>query len=54
MHRRLEENLLPLNIEIERTLLNMRRITSIESRNMENRSERLQAVPEEEEEAERN
>ena len=54
MHRKLETDLLPLDIEIERTLQNLRRITSVESRNMENQRERLQDIPEEEEEVERN
>ena len=54
MHRRLEADMLPLDTEIERTLQNLRRITSADSRNMENQRERLQTIPEEEEEAERN
>ena len=54
MHRRPKADMLPLNTEIERTLQNMRRITSAESRNMANQRERLQAIPEEEEEVERN
>ena len=54
MHRRPEAYLLPLDTEIERTLQNMRRITSTESRNMANQRERLQGIPEEEEEVERN
>ena len=47
---------MPLDTEIERTLHNLRRITSAESRNMENQRERLQTIPreEEEEEVERN
>ena len=40
--------MLPLDTEIERTLQNLRRITSAESRNMANQRERLQAIPEEE------
>ena len=52
MHRRPETDLLPLDTEIERTLQNLRRITSVESRNMTNQRERLQAIPEEEEEEE--
>ena len=48
-------DMLPLDTEIERTLQNLRRITSSESRNMANQRERLQAIPEEkEEEIERN
>ena len=54
MHRRPEADLLPLDTEIERTLQNLRRITSAESRNMANQRERLQAIPKEEEEVERN
>ena len=45
MHRRPEAEMLPLDTEIERTLQNLRRITS---------AERLQTIPEEEEEVERN
>ena len=48
MHRRPEVDLLPLDTEIERTLQNLRRINSTESRNMENQRERLQTIPEEE------
>ena len=54
MHRRPKADMLPLNTEIERTLQNLRRITSAKSRNMENQRERLQAIPKEEEEVERN
>ena len=50
MHRRPKAYLLPLDIEIERTLL--RRITSEKARNMANQIERLQAILEEEEEVE--
>ena len=53
MHRKLEADLLPLDIEIERTLKNMRQITSAKSRSMENQRERLHAIPEEEKETER-
>ena len=49
MHRRSEAELLPLDTEIERTLQNMRRITSAESINMANQRERLQTISEEEE-----
>ena len=48
MHRKPEVYLLPLDIEIERTLRNLRNITSVESRSMANQRERLQAIPEEE------
>ena len=53
MHRIPEADLLPLDTEIEITLQNLRRITSAESRNMENQRERLHAILEEEEEVER-
>ena len=49
MHRKLEEDLFPIDAEIERTLKNMRQITSAKSRSMENQREILQAIPEEEE-----
>ena len=54
MHRRPKADMLPLDTEIERTLQNLRRNTSAESRNMANQRERLQAIPKEEEEVERN
>ena len=50
MHRKQEADLLPLDTEIERTLKNLRQITSVESRSMANQRERLQAILEEEEE----
>ena len=53
MHRKLEANLLPLETEIEITLQNLRKITTTESRSMANQRERLQVIPEEEEEAKR-
>ena len=53
MHRKPKTDLLPLDIEIERTLKNLRQITSAKSRSMTNQRERLQAILEEEEEAER-
>ena len=53
MHRKPEADLLPLDTEIEITLKNLRKITSVESRSMANQRERLHAIPEEEEEAER-
>ena len=49
MHRRPKADLLPLDTKIEKTLQNLRSITSVESRNMANQRERLQAIPEEEE-----
>ena len=54
MHRKPETDLLPLNTEIEITLQNLRRITSTEFGNMANQRERLQVIPEKEEEVERN
>ena len=54
MHRRPKADLMPLDTEIERTLQNLRRITSVESIHMANQRERLQAIPEEEEEVEIN
>ena len=36
MHRKLEAYLLPLDTEIEKTLKNMRKVTSAKSTNMEN------------------
>ena len=53
MHRRSKAYLLPLDIEIERTLQNLRRITSVEFKNMANQRERLHAIPKEEEEVKR-
>ena len=50
MHRRAETDLLPLDTEIERTLQNLRRITSAESRNMANKRDSLQAILKEKEE----
>ena len=54
MHRRPKAYLLPLDTEIERTLKKIRRITSVKSINMENQRKRLQAIPKEREEVERN
>ena len=53
MHRKPEADLLPLATEIERTLKNLRKVTSAESTRMENQRERLQPIPDEEEEEER-
>ena len=47
MHRKPEVDLLPLDIEIKKTLRNMRKVTSAESTNMANQRERLQPIPEE-------
>ena len=41
MHRKPEADLLPLDTEIERTLKNLRKVTSVESTRMENQRERL-------------
>ena len=49
MHRKSKAELLPLDIEIEITLKNMRKATSTEDRSMDNQIERLQTIPEEEE-----
>ena len=45
MHRKLEVDLLPLDTEIERTLRNLRKSTSVESKSMTNKRERLQPMP---------
>ena len=47
MHRKPEADMLPLDIEIERTLRNLRKITSAESASIENQRERLQPILEE-------
>ena len=47
MHRKPEADLLPLDTEIERTLKNLRKITSAEFQSMANQRERLQPIPEE-------
>ena len=44
MHRISKADLLPLDTEIEKTLRNMRKNISAESRSMANQRERLQAV----------
>ena len=46
MHRKPEVDLLPLDIEIERTLRNLRKVTSAESTSMENQRKILQTIPE--------
>ena len=53
MHRKPEIDMLPLEIEIERMLQNLRKITVAESRSMANQRERWQVIIEEEEEAKR-
>ena len=47
MHRKPKANLLPLDIEIERTLRNLRNVTCTESTSMANQIERLQHILEE-------
>ena len=47
MHRKPEADMLPLDTKLERTLKNLRKVTSSESKNMENQRERLQSIPEE-------
>ena len=42
MHRKPEADLLPLDTEIERRLKNLRKITSVESKSIENQRERLE------------
>ena len=54
MHRKLEADMLPLDTEIEITLQNLRKITVAKSRSIENQRERLQVIPEEEIEVEKN
>ena len=47
MHRKLEAELLPLDIELKRTLRNLRKVKGVESVTMENQRERMQPIPEE-------
>ena len=54
MYRKPEADMLPLDTEIERTLQNLRKIIVTESKSMGNQRERLQDIPEEEEEVKRN
>ena len=54
MHRILEADLLPLDTEIERTLFILRNATSAEYKSMANQRDKLQGIPEEEEEVKRN
>ena len=49
MLRKSEAGLMALDIEIERTLKNLRKTTSAEDTNMTHEIERLQTIPEEEE-----
>ena len=48
MHRKPEAELLPLDIELERTLSNLRKVKSAESTTMAEHRERMQAIIEEE------
>ena len=50
MHRKPEEELLPLDIELERTKRNIRKVKS-RVNNMVDQREKMQPIPEEEEEA---
>ena len=47
MHRKPEADLLPLDTDIERTLRNLRKVTSVKCKSMENQTERLQPIPKE-------
>ena len=47
MHRKHVADFLPLDTEIERTLRNLMKSTSAESKSMANHRERLQSIPEE-------
>ena len=47
MHKKPDADLLPLDIEIERTLRYLRKVISAESKSMANQRERLQSIPEE-------
>ena len=47
MHRKPKADLRPLDIEIERTLRSLWKITSAESRSMTNQRERLKPIIEE-------
>ena len=47
MHKKPEADLLPLDTKIERTLRNMRKVTSFESTIMANQREKLQHIPKE-------
>ena len=49
MNKKSKAYMLPLDTEIERTLRNLKKITSAESISMTNQRERLQAIPEEKE-----
>ena len=47
MHRKLEAELLPLDIELERTLRNLRKVKGVKATTMENQRERMQPILEE-------
>ena len=49
MRRKPEADLLPLDTEIEKTLRNLRNVTSAVSKTMANQRERLQPIPDESE-----
>ena len=46
MHRKPEAELLPLDMELERTLRNMRKVKGAEEATMTNQIERMQPIPE--------
>ena len=46
MHRKPEVELLPLDIDLERTLRNMRRVKGAKSTTMTDQRERMQPIPE--------
>ena len=52
MHIKPEADLLPLDIEIKRTLRNLRKITCVESISVASQRERLQPIPKKEKEEE--
>ena len=47
MHRKPEVDLLPLDTKIEKTLRNLRKVTSVAPTNIANQREILQLIPEE-------
>ena len=49
MPRKPEAELLPLDTKLERTLRNLRKVKGVESTTMEDKRERMQPIPEEEE-----
>ena len=47
MHRKPEAEMLPLDTELERTVRNLRKVKSAESKTMADQRERMQTIPEE-------